>query len=231
MITFKFKNRIRKRQISLIGALLLICSLSKAQAQPPFKFSFVASPQISWLSSDKSSIDPGGAKIGYNFGVNTDIYLGSDKYSLATGITISQASSSITYNNEAEVTIKDIDFERGSTIDYNLKFIEIPVALRLRTNQFNRMVYYAQFGLFSQVNVCATGNSDDHKLDGDNVSDEIKLLNAGFTVGAGAEYDLGGNNSFTFGLIYNNGFTDLTSNPLNENIYLRNIRLRLGIIF
>jgi len=229
MNSLKSNIRIKNGSLLLSIALLFICNLAKSQTNPPFRFTFVTSPQLNWFSSDKSSVDPGDMKPGYNFGVNADLFLGSNKYSFATGVTISQINSSLTYREN--VIIGNQDFPGGSSLDYELKFVEVPAALRLRTNQFHRMIYYAQFGLFTLINVSASGKSDNMALDGENISEEIRLFNAGFTVGGGAEYDLGGNNALTFGLIYNNGFSDLTTNDLNENVFLRNLRLRLGIIF
>ena len=231
MNPLKSSRSIKKGSFILTIILLLGFTPGKSQENPPFRFTFVASPQLGWFSSDKSSVDPGSIKPGYSFGIDADLFLGSDKYSLATGATIMQLNSSLTYREDEAVEIGHQLLDPNTAVDYKLKFIEIPAALRLRTNQFHRMVYYAQFGLFSLINVSASGKTDDRTLDGDNISNEIRLFNAGFTVGGGAEYDLGGNNAFTFGLIFNNGFTDLTTGELNENVFIRNLRLRLGIIF
>ena len=124
----------------------------------------------------------------------------------------------------------NIRINPGTTVSYNLKYISIPLALKLKTNDIGYFTYYAQLGFNTQINIGSRANSTDESLSRDNVSKEVNLLNLSYFFGGGIEYNVGGQTSLTGGLFYNNGFIDVLSN----NRYKANINyltLRLGVIF
>ena len=51
------------------------------------RFSFVLSPQTSWLKSDHSAVSTNGNLFGYNFGLVMDRFF-DDNYAFSTGLTI-----------------------------------------------------------------------------------------------------------------------------------------------
>jgi len=104
--------------------------------------------------------------------------------------------------------------------------------LKFKTKEIGYLTYFAHLGLTTQMNIKATGTSSDanSSLADDNISDEINFFNLGYHIGAGAEYSIGGNTALVFGLMYTNGFTDITSSS-DDKITTAGIALRLGILF
>ena len=111
-------------------------------------------------------------------------------------------------------------------VTYDLKYIEIPIGIKLITNDFRRSRYYAQFGLYSQFNIQA--RNGDKKA----IGDDINFFEMGYNLGGGIEYSLGGSTYLTAGLLYNNGFMDVTNHSgIDDKATLNRVTIQFGIIF
>lgn len=216
-----------------IGILVLFLLLTVIVcAQNKFNATFIASPQLSWLSSDSKEVSNESSKMGFGYGVECDIFLGSDSYAITTGMTIGTSGGSLVYNPGKDFEFSGKILESGTKVDYHLKNIEIPFAMKMRTRDFNRSRFFAQFGFTNWLNIKAKATSSDNAFSEESISDEIVFYNLGLNIGAGIEYDLGGKNSLTGGIVFSNGFLDTTTNStVNDDTALRVLRLRLGFVF
>jgi len=204
---------------TIILAFLLLTGYAAAQSTGDTRFTFVLSPQISWMKSDMDKVDNGGSKMGYNFGLLVDYFFG-DNYAVSSGLTINTTGGKLNY----------ISTENDNTLEsrqrYNLRYIEIPVGLKLRSEDIKRMNIYGRFGLSPQLNIMAKDNDDN------GISDEVKLLDLGYHIGGGIEYSVGGKNALVFGLLFNNGFMDTTKrNGYNDKAILNRLVFEFGFIF
>ncbi|TKG94815.1 PorT family protein [Puteibacter caeruleilacunae] len=217
----------------LTTTLVLMIALSSWAQHRDVKLSFVASPQLSWMSSDDKLVSEAGSELGFGFGVSADIFFNnSDRYAFTTGVILNKNGGRLRYNPEGTYSFSGEELPTGTKIDYNLSFIEIPFALKLKTAQFRRNSYWGQFGLTNLINVSAKAKTSDGSFDDNGISDEIKLYNVGLNIGAGFEYDLGGNNAVRVGLIYTKGLTDITDNSqIDDKATLSGLKLELGIVF
>jgi hypothetical protein len=214
----------------LILFSLLIISYSISTAQKIKTFTFVVSPQVSWLKSGSSDVKNGNDHVGFDYGVEGDLFLGSESYTIITGLTVSSTGGSLTY--KIPVSFSDKLLPAGTSVDYDLRYLEIPFALKLHSKDFNRMRFYAQFGLNNWLNIRAKASSSNGTLDNENVGDEIGFYNLGLNIGGGFDYDLGNRNYLTCGIIYNGSFFDTTTNStVNDITTLNTLRIRLGFIF
>ena len=58
------------------------------------------------------------------------------------------------------------------------------------------------------------------------------MFNLALNIGGGSSFDLGANNAVTVGLIYKNGFLDVTSNEqFDDKTTLNSVVLKIGLIF
>ncbi|MGQ8338134.1 porin family protein [Sunxiuqinia sp. A32] len=214
---------------------LSICTLITIWAFPQrnVQMSFLASPSINWMSSDQKEVNKNGATAGFDFGVNADIFFDQDnKYAFTTGLLITNTGGRFDYFTTAPFEFAGETLPLGSTIRYRLQYVEVPMAIKLKTSPFQRWTYWGQFGLSSFINVRARGDSDNGILDKTNINEEVNLFNIALNIGVGSEFDLGGNNAIAIGLIYKNGFLDVTSdNAFNERSTLNSIALKLGLVF
>ncbi len=100
------------------------------------------------------------------------------------------------------------------------------MGLKLRSEDLKRMNIYGRFGLSPQLNIMAKDNDDN------GISDEVKLLDLGYHIGGGIEYSVGGKNALVFGLLFNNGFMDITSSSgYNDKAILNRLVFEFGFIF
>jgi len=216
------------RKLILLITILSVMTVSYAQKR--LNLTFLASPQVSWLKSDAKNVNGGGGFLGFAYGVEGDFFLASENYAIISGMTVSTAGGSLIYDQSVQFSGKILP--AGTKIHYYLTNLEIPLALKMRTRDFNRFRYFAQFGLTNWLNIKARATSSDGTFQKDGVSNEIRSFTTGLNVGAGLEYDLGHGNAITGGLVYSNGFTDFTANKgIRDVTTLKILRFRLGFVF
>src|SRR5690606_15782773 len=203
---------------TIILVFLLLTGYAAAQSTGDTRFTFVLSPQISWIKSDMDRVNIGGSNIAYIFGLMFDYFFG-DNYAITSGLTRSTNGRKLEYLSSGNNTVE----ERPR---YNLRYIEIPMGLKLRSEDLKRMNIYGRLGLSPQLNIMAKDNDDN------GISDEVKLLDLGYHIGGGIEYSVGGKNALVFGLLFNNGFMDTTKrNGYNDKAILNRLVFEFGFIF
>ena len=151
---------------------------------------------------------------------------------IVTGMTVSTVGGSLVYNKSIPFHGKVLP--RGTTLDYYLTDLEIPLALKMRTRNFDRMRYFAQFGLTNWFNIKTnvTSNGQEGSTQMQAIKHEIRIFNLGLNIGGGLEYDLGRGDALTGGLVYSSGFVDSTHNSgIKDATTLNVLRLRFGFIF
>ena len=123
-----------------------------------------------------------------------------------------------------------------ASADYDVKFkmqyLEIPLTIKLKTDETNNMKWFGQFGLSTNFRIGAKQNvekgttplADDVK-----VTDLTKFFRAGMVIGGGMEYRLGGKTSLLTGLTYNNGLTNISKN--DHSVKNHYVALNVGIFF
>jgi hypothetical protein len=207
----------RQSTLLVILGLFLLTTIN-AQENKRTRLSFVLSPQISWLNADDKSVDGNGNLFGYNFGVVMDRFFDTN-YAFSTGLTINTTGGKLKYEGDKP------DFIDGNTATYRLKYIEVPLALKLITNEFHRSRYYGQFGLYTQYNIKTNDG------DGNSISSEVNFFDMGYQLGGGMEYSLGSDTYLMLGLIYSGGFMDVTDNDYDGKASLNRLTFQFGIIF
>ncbi len=209
---------------------LLTLSYSMAMAQRDVTFAFIASPQITWMKSGSNNVINGKNYLGFAYGIEGDVFLHSERYAITTGLTVSSTGGSLRY--KIPVSFSDKLLPAGTSVDYRLRYLEIPLALKLMSKDFNRTRFFAQFGLNNWLNIKAKATTSDGSFYKETVNDEMRLFNIGLNVGGGINYDLGHRNYLTAGLIYTGTFFDTTSNQTVRDITtLNTLRIRLGFVF
>jgi hypothetical protein len=201
-------------------AIILIALMATqyiySQEAGRMRFTFVATPQISWIKSDNDMVDQKASRVGYNFGVIMDKFFG-ENYAFTTGITINSTGGKLNYQD---------DEENSYNQTYQLKYLEIPLGIKLRSADFRRMNIYGRFGLSPQINIQANDNDDK------SISDEIRLFELGYHLGGGIEYAINSSNAIMFGILFNNGFTDVTKTEnFDDKAILNRLVFEIGFIF
>lgn len=219
-----------KKRIVIYFVLIFI-SVSAFSQETNLRFGIFANPVISWLKPDVSNVSSKGNRLGFNIGLSIDRFFAKN-YAFATGISIHNAGGSLFYKTASSIhtNVQKIDLPQNTKVTYKLQYLHIPVGIKLCSNEIGYNTFYGQVGLDAMINIKATGISSDRQLDNANISKEINLINLGYHIGGGVEYSLGGNTKLTAGLMYVNGFTDVTERG-EDKVVLQNILIKLGVLF
>ncbi len=226
--------------IALMMAIALFTAPSlMAQDNAGVRFGLKLSPNLSMLRSETKEIKASGNKFGYTFGLMTEFPIGNNgNYRFATGLSLLKVGGSTSTDTIGSVS-NDTDLERT----YKLQYIELPLTVKLMTNEIGYMRYFAQVGFSAGFNIDAKADivrknkesGQKEELENENVQDDINLFRVGLVVGAGAEYNFSGNTSLLFGITYNNGFTNIANFnvPGGKNARLLNnyLELTAGMFF
>lgn len=206
------------KQILLIFTALFFFANLNAQSEKRTRLAFILSPQLSWLNSDNTEVSSNGNLFGFNFGIEMDRFFDTN-YAFTTGLTINSTGGKLSYpmENETDPVIENTT--------YKLKYIEVPFSLKLLTNEFHRSRYYGQFGLFGQFNIKAADEN------GNSLNSGVNFFDMGYHLGGGMEYSLGGDTHLKFGILYNNGFLDVTDHSIKDKTHLNRFVFQFGVIF
>lgn len=219
------------KRLILFG-ILIVAGL-KVSSQNFFRLSFAVDPSINWMRTGNSSMSNGKSALGYDFGLNSDYYFSEDeRYSISSGVQITNTGGEISYRAVSPFRFSDVTLPAQTKIKYQLRYIEIPVNIKLKTDDFSGTKYWGMLGFSGMVNISAKGTSNDGTLNKANINDEVNLLNLAMNVGVGFDYNLGGSNSITAGLIFQNGLLDVTTdNAFTDKTIINSLKLKIGLVF
>jgi len=214
----------------------VIAAFSQNESKSKVRLGIIASPQLTWLKPNINAAENDGTKLGFKFGLNMDYYF-LENYSFSTALLINNSGGTIRYYGVDIPFIADdstCHFTNGVSVTYKIQYIEIPVTIKLKTNQIGYYTFYGQFGLHPMINISAKGNANQQSVKNANISREVNYFNVGYQIGGGLEYEIGNSFTLSAGLIYSNGFTDVTTNTpgrKNDKTILNSVTLQIGFLF
>lgn len=204
-----------KKKLLVLLALGLVYVTTYAQ-ENKLRFGLTVFPTLNVIKPDVDAIEKTKNGLGFSYGLLTDFTFRSN-YSFSTGLLISQFNGTISYPDRAfpDENDRSNNFPATTEAKLKLQYIEIPLTLKLRTNEIGYITYYGQFGLGLGINIKATQdleikyNSQTLTVDDQEINDDIKLFRSALVVGGGIEYNLSGNTAIQVGITFNNGFTNI----------------------
>ena len=179
------------------------------------RFGLQFSPNISWLKANSDGYESNGNKIGFGYGLSVEYFINKN-YLLSSGINLLYAGGDLKYKGTTSGLLRTYSADVEQT--YNLRYIELPLTLKLRTNEIGYFTYYGQFGIKAGFNYRANSKStysyDDfvspitqtHSDRENDAKGDINFMNMALVIGVGAEYNISGNTTMFLGLTFNNGF-------------------------
>jgi hypothetical protein len=221
----------------LLIMLLSVVMAGKAQRnflqENRVRLGFTLTPSIVTLKPQESGVTRNSGRAGISFGIMADFLLDQEgRYAFASGLQITTAGSKLKYN--AGIGLDDY---KENPAEYNLKltYVEIPLALKLKTDVSDGIGFWGQFGTYlgfpvrGRTDVVSLTNTYDKV----NVLRDITPVNMGLLIGAGIEYPLGDRLSAVVGLNYQNGFIDVTRNAKwnDGKVNMNSFALKLGLFF
>ncbi|KAA5533680.1 PorT family protein [Taibaiella lutea] len=222
------------------------------------RFGVYVAPTMSWMKPTTAKTGDGsyapksnGSKIGFTYGVMAE-YRFADNYAIVTGLQVNMTGGKIISDYQGTATTKVVTH---SDFNYRLNYLEVPAALKLRTDIIAGFRFFGQLGITTGFNIAKKGTytvdyTDDmgNKKTATGNNEKIKGTLAiapvmfSMNIGAGLEYPLNQKLAAYGGIFFNNGFAPDATNPgkydmaydlpfQDANTRLNNFALRIGLFF
>jgi len=227
-----------------------------------FHFGLKVAPALSWFTPDNKKFSNERYKMGFGYGLITEFGF-SKNYAFSTGLEVLNAGGRLIFPQSPDSTYytilnEDVTPNRTDTFlltkrTYALRYVNLPLHLKLKTNQIGSMTYFGEFGF--DASILWRARSDDFgsflgalptTLEGVDIAKDANFIRLALNVGLGAEYNLSGSTSVVFSINYNNGFTNALrknsktlhpykygrkSNALEQSAVFNYVGVTAGILF
>jgi hypothetical protein len=215
---------IMRTKITLVLLFSIVTFAANAQYQA-FYFGLKAAPQIVWMKPNADNITGNGAKLGFAWGFLAEKNF-TENYSLASGFNM--------LFNGGKLTIKELT--KTTSRNYFLKYIEVPVTLKMRTNPINGIRYYGRIGVGTAFKIGSKKIDEDTPIGGPTTTtakinyDKISFARESLIIGMGGEYELNEGPRLGVELTFNNGFTNILTEK-NQKAMPNFFELAFSVLF
>lgn len=209
----------KKALLILIAAVMAAPSMN-AQDDAGVRLGIKVAPNLSWTKADTKGLESDGSKIGLTFGLVTEFPFGSNgNYRFGTGLFLNYVGGNFkqsqTYiDGNSQLVTKELSNKT------KLQYVELPLTMKLMTNEIGYMRYYGRLGFSTAFNISAKGNYEEIAAgsngvlgvvvkEDEDIKNKIQPFRAGLIVGAGMEYNFSGSTTVQVGVNYHNGLTNL----------------------
>jgi len=245
----------------------LFCGLTfmhtvNAQDNRKVAIGFKVSPNFAWTRIMEGPMENNSLGLGFSYGLMGDINIGNNpNYWLSTEFIVTSTPSKINTNDTlwSDDKLKSGLPYKNATFSYNLQYIQVPITLKLKTNEIGKFKYWGQFGVApaflmqQKLKTASTpsiyGNNtqshnpnldanDKYDFKGDVGSfsgkgayqDDVHKARISLIMGVGIETKISGKTMFSAGLRFDNAFSDLF---VDDAVDGRNnfLGIQLGIFF
>ncbi|MCF8380734.1 MAG: PorT family protein [Bacteroidales bacterium] len=232
------------RSYSLVLILLISFSIQGMAQVKPFRFGVQLSPNLAWIAPDSKNYENNGVVAGFAWGFQSDITL-TDNYFIKTGFNLEYLNGKLTYPEKIKLTEGEDTYTEGTlNRKYNLRYLEIPLSIKMRTNTFGKTAYFGEIGFGTSFNLKARAKDDfnydngqNNLLTEDDIKSQVVFLRSSLKVGAGIEYFIDESTSMTIGITFNNGLTNILKGEnsidpdVDQRAQLYYFQLNVGILF
>lgn len=216
----------------IIVIIAFLASFHLMNGQGKMRFNVHVDPQFAWFkSSDNDLIKPDGSIFHMQAGLQMDYYF-QDNYAFVLGFGINNLGGNLFYGDSVSYSNDkgEVPIDPGQMLKMNLQYLDIPVGLKLKTEELGYGTFFLQLGFNPMFNINAHITSEDEVYEKDDIKASIATFCLAYHVGAGFEYRLGGNTALLGGFRWTSGLTNVTEND-GVNISPRAVSLHLGILF
>ncbi|GAA5041759.1 hypothetical protein GCM10011506_43660 [Marivirga lumbricoides] len=204
----------------LLFSSILLVSVFSAQAQA--KFGLKAAPTLSFNrvedESTNYSYNPDGVGLRFQLGPTVDFEFKENHY-FSTGLLFA--------TKRVGVQIKDEDTNFSSDEDYSLHYLQIPLTLKLFTEEvgLDKKLYFQVGG---SLDIKTKGRGED--LD---FVQKFNFMDATALLAAGVEYGFGIDTKLFGGIIYQRGLFNVINESTSDGLRVQNdlLGLEFGITF
>jgi len=227
----------KKTWILLVAMIVTINSFGQK-----FTGGVFVSPGLTWMKPDLSKrIENEGVKLSFNFGVLADMNIIGENFKFTFGVLANKFGGKIKYlDSIPQFTTMDSTYAlaKEAIVDYKLTYLSFPIGLKGRTNEIGYMTYFMKAGVQPYIRWKAKADVTQGNIADEPVNDETRFMYFDYFLGGGFEYNMGGSTSLVVEVVFNNGFSDVTTTRMysgslkeTDKVILNHLDLRVGIIF
>lgn len=212
---------------SIVSGVLLLATTSifaqdSDMEDRKLRFGLHASPNFGWITPkipefETNKLNP---RVGFGYGLMFDYkFSESANYLFNTGFNITSFGGGLTEPAMRTETVNgnEVQIPSKLTRTYKLNYVNVPLLLKMRTNEIGYMSYFASIGADVGVRARAFGSDTYESMDGAKITiaqdadikDQINLFRAALNISGGAEYNLTGNTNIMLGLGWHNTFINM----------------------
>jgi len=211
--------------IALLGGMA-----THAQDTKKFRLGITLAPNMGWTGFTEKKVandivsqeyKADGARFGFRFGLVTDFQLGANaNYFFSTGLFLNTLGSKSVVTTALTVFDSLPALSVATNVQSKFQYVELPISIKLKTNEIGYMTYFGQLGF--DVGVLTGAKAKVDAGDFEDVKDDVFPMRVALAVGGGLEYNFSGNTSALIGIKYSNSFMNLYQNEttLNEGTVL-----------
>lgn len=219
-----------KKVLALLAIAVVTLPDLNAQDDQSVRFGIKLSPNVGWLRSDTKGLSSEGTKVGFTFGLMADFPLGiAGNYAFASGLYLTNVGGGFTSKLAFVEDSSGPEIIKAMQTDLSLRYVDIPLTIKMKTNEIGYMRYFGQVGFMPSFNIRAKADFEVPVTTGtlsngtpivrsfelkesEDFLDDTNLFRAALVIGGGMEYNFSGRTSLMVGVTYNNGFTNILKN-------------------
>lgn len=215
--------------LALCASIFYLTSLTAqdTEVDRKFRFGLKGATNVSWGKTDNKNMENDAAGMGFTYGLMGDYRFGKN-YSFTFGLDVTNfnhkmgfLSDTTSLQSKSSATGNDtiLMYPASSVYKNHMGFVNIPVALKMSTNEIGYMTYFAQFGLELGVQYKAEADVESTVLkpsglgtilaEDYDIATQTSLFRTALVIGGGVEYNISGKTSLVVGLTYSNGFSNM----------------------
>lgn len=228
------------RNITIIGLLSVISFSVLAQdaAVDPkerrkFRMGLNVAPAVDFFTTNTDGLSADAVRFKFGAGLMAE-YAITNNYAFVFGLEWKGAGAALAYENayyESQQQSTQGQTFRLMSRNYRNDYINIPISMKLMTNEIGYFTYFAQVGADLSVLVSSkaldngafvdsTGAISPNSIEIDyrDVYSQSSFANIRLRVGVGAEWNFSENTSLVFSVTYHHGFIDVLRDADNEDV-------------
>lgn len=243
----------KKVLVLLATAVLTAPGILAQEEGGSVRFGIKLSPNMGWLRPDTKGLDSEGTSLGYTFGLLAEFPVGNNgNYAFATGLFLLNISGAYTADYVFVENVSSPTQTKALQTDLATRYVDIPLTIKMMTNEIGYIRYFGQLGVSAGFNVRAKADIEAPVVSGaltdgtpivsgftlledEDYQDNTNLLRAGLVIGGGLEYNFSGNTALMAGITYNNGLTNLLSDVeyggKKSKVFNDYLELTVGVFF
>ncbi|RDV14081.1 PorT family protein [Pontibacter diazotrophicus] len=190
--------------------LLMLFFIAGFSAMAQIEIGLQVSPTIAgnrFIAEDRYNFEKESNSLRLGVGVIAD-YFFAQNYAFSTGLMYRSKGAEISYNYTRQ-DAGGATVTTSGTDDITLQYIELPVSLKLFTNEVAPgTIAYFQVGGSLNTKVAAQVN-DQKVINGERATKRFNIFEADVLLGGGAEFQIGQSTKLFGGITYHRGLTDI----------------------